>query len=191
MFTQLLSRPNEVPTFLEVLYMFYYDWKETDGKTLREHIKEWWGRTPHTYVKIMLWKLTQIVKITLGTHLLLFIVIVITVFDVGYWDWQLIRSCRIREKADEFDEDPNDEAEHDIDVLVSVGQSLSLFWQLFPATMVISKFGEAMNVCPLYIDDEAMTKPASEKWDEKQNEWVQEPELRGVPPFTWSAWYPL
>jgi len=70
---------------------------------------------------------------------------------VGYWDDDLIRGFRIKERARVFDDDLDDDKEYHLDTIALMGQSHSLIWQFAHSTVVISKFAEAMNRSPLFI----------------------------------------
>jgi len=88
-----------------------------------------------TYFGCLWYKFKQLLKLT-----------------VGWWDLELIRAMKIREFAAEYDETPLSDNAQELAMIGATSFSHSLIWQLFPGGIVLSKFAEAINACPLYVD---------------------------------------
>lgn len=155
-FCNILAPPLVMPSFFEVALLIVLDffraivcWWRDDRQLLLlwKVIPYWWGRTARAYVIIFLWKLKQLVKLSLG-----------------WWDRETIEAFMVRERSDEFQDDARpleqkeDKRFKDLEMMCALGQSRCLFWQLLPQTVIFSKLAEAINKSPLYIEDEAMTR---------------------------------
>jgi len=122
MVKQFNSQRNEVPSFIRVMTFIMNDMINCDYKYTKN------------YFYTMGWKIKSLLKMT-----------------VGYWDDELIRGFRIKERATVFDDDLDDDEEYHLDTIALMGQSHSLIWQFAHSTVVISKFAEAMNRSPLFV----------------------------------------
>ena len=121
MINSFSNNQNEVPSFIRVLFLMFKDLINCDFKFTKSYLRSMW------------WKIKSLFKMT-----------------VGYWDEELIRGFRIKERTSVFDDDLDDEEYH-LDMIALFGQSHSLIWQFAHSTVVISKFAEAMNGSPLFV----------------------------------------
>lgn len=70
----------------------------------------------------------------------------------GYWDETVLNIFRIEEKAEKFDEDPDDEDSHHEDMQRILGQQTVLLWFFIPFGVILAKLGEYMNKSAPYIE---------------------------------------
>jgi len=115
-----------LPSFMTILYCFF-----------SELILEGSFETIGMYCYCIGWKLKCLMKLTFG-----------------YWDDELLRGMQIKDKAEIYDEDPNDDIEHHDDMIRLKGQAHSLIWQFIPILVILSKLSEAINESPLFIKPE-------------------------------------
>ena len=102
---------------------------------------------------------------------------------------EAIETFRVREKADEMDEDLEDDVIADYDMLRSIGITATLVWQWIPYFVTVAKVGEALNESPLYISEEATHKDNCVTVD-SNGKITTEPLLRDIKVFapTYLMW---
>ena len=137
---------EELPSFIHMINIIMYDLFQNKS-----------CKVFSLYVKCLVWKIKILLKITFG-----------------YWDQETIQSFNIQYKYEIFKTSFQNEIEdiHDIEKknkrssikaknncdydyleIVSLkGQSHSLIWQFSHTCVIISKFAEAINESPLFID---------------------------------------
>lgn len=73
---------------------------------------------------------------------------------IGYWDAELLEDMHVQHLSDTYDEDPTDDDQRDMDLLMILGTTNSYIFQLLPGCVMLAKFGEAMAQVPVYADVE-------------------------------------
>lgn len=69
----------------------------------------------------------------------------ITFLTLGVWDADNLETYQIKEKAQTYDDDPDDNDSKQEAVIEIVARTRGLFWILFPGTIFLAKVTEVMN----------------------------------------------
>ena len=118
------------------IWMHYYIHDQGGGS---------FGRGFVLYLRTMAWKMSLLIKMTLG-----------------YWDEDTIENLQIKFKSNRLDIDVSDADEKHEDMLSAVGEAHSLIWLFLPNCSFLTKAGEAFNMSHAFVKDTAISASVAE-----------------------------
>jgi len=120
---------KELPSCFEMLLLIIWDITTCDLSII------------YPYLYVLYWKVKTLVKMTFGI-----------------WDKQILEGFEIHEMVSRYGVQTNQRKARQ-QAISATGVNHCLIWQFVPSLVVVSKFGEFSNKCPLYVNKVGNVKP--------------------------------